>query len=489
MAVLLTDEALVRPLHGDLINKATQNDASLTEAERQQLLHLPNPQNPLYGKALAYPETITPGERLEILGWPAEDVRRANVAFVTDGTVQDPDEFLGRAAEDISWMSLAHAKLILNEFHLADDEVGEYKNILRYRCTIAPARLRFRSHEKASSQRLVMTATEQTVYQNAVNAYHFGTAVQARKPNLLAGSLPPQTTKQELHLHRQARKQHSEDTRNQARGLAPRSPAWGCLPPYFPPQSDADLYLIYYAERDREWAKTMVERKTAYGFAIYRTREIRFAHEAVPAGLQGVGARVVYREGLKRGVVDRLYGVGVGVGGADDGLRDGFEVPPGLEGLLSGTVAVPFDEFWAAYLNDMMPRATPDGYAGRASPGLKRRMYESDLARQVRYEAVGDVEVSEDDAEMDETLRRHFKGCLVPSPGISTRYFVVCTADGTPGIVDAFKSSTEATVWVYDAEWEVNDELDASRGWSSSYMGKIKARNPSRSNFQQPVLR
>lgn len=496
MALLLMDQALVRPLYHDLINKAAQNNASLTEAERQQLLHLPNPQNPLYGKALAYPETITPGERLEILGWPSEDVRRANITFVTDGTVQDPDEFLARAAEDVSWMSLAHVKLILNEFHIADDEVGEYKNMVRYRCTVAPARLRFRSHEKASAQRLIMTETERTAYHNATDAYHLGTAVEKRKAKLQAGELDSQAAKRELQIHRQARKQYSEDIRKQDRSLVPRPPLWG-LPPYFPPQSDQDLYLIYYAERDKQWAKDMVENKTEYGFTVYRTKQIRVAHEVVPAELYRDAAMFIYRDLLKRALINKLYRVEDAMPSAsadvDAGLRNSFNTPPVLSELLSGgAAAVPFDEFWTAYLHDMMPRATPDGHAGRASPGPKRRMpmHESDLAKQVRYQAVGvgDIEVSEDDPEMDKTLRRHFKSHLAssPSPGISTRYFMVCTSDGTPSIVDAFKSSTKVTVWVYDADWKalnqggtMDDDLDdASHGWRSStgYLGKIKVR-------------
>lgn len=46
----------------------TNENASLTDEEREQLLHLDNLQDPLYGKVLAHPDALTPDEREQVLG-------------------------------------------------------------------------------------------------------------------------------------------------------------------------------------------------------------------------------------------------------------------------------------------------------------------------------------------------------------------------------------------------------------------------------------
>ncbi|KAK4101590.1 hypothetical protein N658DRAFT_48745 [Parathielavia hyrcaniae] len=201
--------------------------------------------------------------------------------------------------------------------------------------------------------------------------------VEKRKAMLEAGELDPQAAERELKMHRQARKRYSEDKREEKRGLVPRRHIVS-LPPYFPPRSDEDLYLIYCAERGKEWAKSMVENKTEYRFAVYRTKQIRAAHETVPAELQRDVVRFLNEDHLKRALGNVLHMYRV----QDPNLGNSFNKPPEL---LYGTVPVTFDMFWTRYLHSMMLRATADDLAGKASPGVKSRLHDSELAKQVRH--------------------------------------------------------------------------------------------------------
>lgn len=95
-----------------LVKKAKDNNADLTDADREQLLKL---SGPLIGKALGSPSSLTEEERRRAMGWPSSEECAANIAAV--GLDLSPEDFIAKAAIGTGWMTLEQAHLLIHRFN------------------------------------------------------------------------------------------------------------------------------------------------------------------------------------------------------------------------------------------------------------------------------------------------------------------------------------------------------------------------------------
>ncbi len=81
----------------ELYVKAWKQRDELTDDERRLLLS----RGDLVGKALAYPEMLTPEEQNTVLGRPPPDVVRAAIERATGGTLHTPQELYAKAGDEV----------------------------------------------------------------------------------------------------------------------------------------------------------------------------------------------------------------------------------------------------------------------------------------------------------------------------------------------------------------------------------------------------
>jgi hypothetical protein len=105
-----------------LYDKARDYQDQLTEAERQRFLN----RGDAIGKALAYPDSLTPDEFHEALGWPLPEVVRASIQRATSGRLSTPAELYAEAQDALDHgrfdvVSDDAAFLIAHDFYTQDD--------------------------------------------------------------------------------------------------------------------------------------------------------------------------------------------------------------------------------------------------------------------------------------------------------------------------------------------------------------------------------
>jgi hypothetical protein len=78
-----------------LYTKAAMQNVDLTDDERALLLS----RGDVFGKALAYPESLTTEEMHQVMYWPPPDILRATIQKVSGGTLNRPYELIAKAKE------------------------------------------------------------------------------------------------------------------------------------------------------------------------------------------------------------------------------------------------------------------------------------------------------------------------------------------------------------------------------------------------------
>lgn len=429
-----------------LILRAGDPNDPLSDEERPKLLELPDLEAPVLGKALAFPNSLTEEEKMEVLLWPPDEIRRANVAQVAGSSVS-LEEFLHRASTDVGFLTFDRIMFVFNDYNILPDDIDWNRE---------------KSLEREEAQMMVMPELEKEVLRNAEFALR-GAGLSSQMEKLLAGELNEEDAAEERRKFALYRKRYDElvwDQEVLQDEATFRKPA--------NPKSEEDLYLFYFSNEAKKQVQDIVSQRKELGFVFYPTAELRTVHIAAAEDFRtgnGGGFSRNADFNLRLAINHTL----VMEGNNDEELarlrREGLA---GLPFWPVREITVPFDFYFKEYLRFML-HSSKDTIPARII-GHAYGQEERSFVKLIRYQ-IADIEASETDLR---PFRKHFRELRDVSEiktGLDDRHFVLCSSDVTPDVCKAGASATQRQVWVIDADWEAPPGKTSD---DDGYQGKLK---------------